>query len=453
MAGNKDSIYRNEVEGRDAASFWEILPWILTRRVPKAEGPSRIQPGRYPRFPCAPEDLRVYFVGHCTLILEMHGVHMITDPMFSDFASPIPGFGPRRFHPPGIRMDGLPRIDIVLITHNHYDHLDEPTIRLLGDGPLYVVPKGLAPWFRKRGIQHVQELEWWEETTVQGIRITATPCLHWSKRGMLDRCRSHWNGYAIASGELKFLFIGDSAYYDGFARIGERLGPFHVGALPIGAYDPPHIMHNVHMTPEEAVQAAIDAHVSVMIPTHYGCFPLTDEEVTEPPQRVHREWLHRGLEEDKLWLLAPGECRSLEDMLYIPTIRTPLPSMRTRREERAIVEPSSPNAHAEWSIAVCPYKGDMVDLLAVGERAPFFEGDRGEMLTLNHLRCSGFGDHPKCTSTQCPLRDPAFLRSHDLHGIRDMAGKIEPFIEMDVPPAPAWWKESLRIIRHEDTAE
>jgi hypothetical protein len=140
-------------------------------------------------------------------------------------------------------------------------------------------------------------------------------------------------------------------------------------------------------------------------------------------------------------------------MLYIPTIRTPRPSVLERAEERELIEPKGPDSLVEWSIAVCPYKGDMVDLLAVGERAEYFEGEMGDALTLNHLRCSGFGDHPKCRSTLCPLRDPAFLRSHDLHGIRDFDGNIEPFVEMDVPPAPGWWKESLRIIRHEDPAE
>lgn len=422
----------------------------MTRKVPKPPSHSRIQPGRYPKYPCAYDDLRVYFVGHCTLIFEIHGIHILTDPMFSDFASPISGFGPKRFHPPGIRPDSLPQIDVVLISHNHYDHLDDATIRMLGDGPEYIVPEGLAPWFHRRGIRKVRELPWWQETSIADLTITATPCLHWSKRTPFDRCRSHWNGYAVASSALRFLFIGDSGYYSGFRAIGERLGPFHVAAMPIGAYDPPAVMENVHMTPEQAVQASIDARAAVMIPTHYGCFPLTDEEVTEPPRRVFEEWSHRGLEDDKLWLLAPGEYRSLEDMLYIPTIRTPLPSVREQQGERAVLAPDHASALVEWSIAICPYMGDMVDLIAVGERADYFEGESGQSLVLNHLRCSSHGDHPKCRSAACPLRDPAFLRSHDLHGIRDSDGNIEPFVEMDVPPAPGWWKESLRIIRHEE---
>jgi L-ascorbate metabolism protein UlaG (beta-lactamase superfamily) len=343
----------------------------------------------------------------------------------------------------------MPRIDVVLISHNHYDHLDEPTIRLLGDGPEYIVPPGLGGWFHRRGCTKVRELPWWEGALVGDMRITATPCLHWSKRTPFDRNHSHWNGYAIEAGMLKVLFIGDSGYYGGFKQIGERLGPFHVAALPIGAYDPPAIMQNVHMTPEEAVQAAVDVQTTVLVPTHYGCFPLTDEEVTEPPRRVFKAWCARDLDPDHLWLLAPGEFRSLEDMIYIPAVRS-IDVSAIPMADRPLIQPTSELAAVEWSIAICPHKGDMVDVRAVGERLPLYEADGIRTLSLNHLRCSAYGELSECQSGACPLRDPAFLRSHDLHGIRHEDGSHEPFVEMDLPPGPRWWKDDLRILKYED---
>ena len=406
-----------------------------------------LQPAPYPPTLPRPDDIRVIFIGHCTLLVEIGGKRILTDPIFSDHASPVPGFGPRRFHPPGIRLTDLPPIDIILITHNHYDHLDDATIRYFGDRVAYVVPLGLKPWFAARGCSRVTELDWWEAAEYEGLCITATPCQHWSKRTPFDERQSLWAGYAVQFDDLRFLFIGDSGYYEGFKEIGERLGPFHVAALPIGAYEPAAIMAEVHMTPEEALQAFEDLGASILVPTHYACFPLTDEDVTEPPRRLFQAWRGRGYDLDHLWLLAPGQYRDMEHMIYIPTVhpvgcrRTPTPaSGQFRRPE---------DYRTEWGIAICPHKGDMVDLESVGVRENLYEGDEGQTLSLHHVGCSGFGDHEECGTQSCPLRDPTFLRSYELHGIRTVEGGLEPFVEIDSPPESRWWQDKLIVERKE----
>jgi L-ascorbate metabolism protein UlaG (beta-lactamase superfamily) len=245
------------------------------------------------------------------MLIEAAGVRILTDPVYSDTCSPVPGNGPRRFHPPGIPFEELPSVDVVLVSHNHYDHLDRPTIGRLGDGPRYVVPPGLGKWFRRLGCSKVTELDWWEEVDAGGARITATPAQHWSKRAAADTNRSLWCGFAISAGGLSVFFAGDSGYCDGFGRIGGRIGPFTVAALPIGGYAPPWFMGEVHMNPEEAVAACADVGARILLPIHHGTFRLSDEEPAEPAERVRAEWERRGNALADLWLLNPGENRAL----------------------------------------------------------------------------------------------------------------------------------------------
>jgi len=284
------------------------------------------------------------------------------------------------------------------------------------------------------------------------VNVTAVHSQHWSRRTPFDTDRSLWCGYALQAGPAKALFIGDSGYYEGFRAIGERLGPFHVAILPIGAYDPEHLMRNVHMTPEDAVQACIDVRSNILVPTHWGCFPLTDEEPSDPPRRVYREWLRRGLDRDALWLVAPGQSRSLEDMIYIPIARPALRRLPKATMEDFLRDPTRTPRELikEWSVALCPHKGTMVDLETVGHQYSVFEDDAGTSLTLDCIKCSGFGDVPACQTHTCPLHDPAFLRAHDLHGTRYVDGTVESFVEVDHPPEPGWWLNKLRILRKDE---
>lgn len=450
MAGSR-KLFSNEDPDVGPAPFARALRWLATRRPPKFE-PSASTPKKYPADPPPPGDVRVFFVGHCTLIIEMGGLRFLTDPIFSDKASPFGLFGQPRYHPPGITLEDLPKIDAVLISHNHYDHLDEETIKRLPPGLKYFVPEGLAPWFRERGVADVTELSWWQVAKMNGVKIVAVPCQHWSRRTPFDTCRSHWCGFVLESGPVRFLFIGDSGYGPHFKKIGDMLGPFHIAALPIGAYDPAWMMAQVHMNPEEAVQAFEDTRASILVPTHYGCFQLADEPPGEPPRRLFHEWRAKGHDLDHLWMLAPGQHRCLEDIVYIPTVRATTTRIRRTEEDRQpkTDDPINRNRFAEWSIAICPHKGDMVDVEAVGHRDSLFEGDQGRTLTLDYVACSSHGEILECSTHHCPLRDPAFLRAYGLHGTRKEDGSIEAFAEIDTPPESKWWKEKLKLERKED---
>ncbi len=430
--------------------MWRVLWWLL-KRPRFAFDPRQAPPGEYPETPPPRGDVRVFFIGHSTLLIEMGGLRILTDPVFSDHCSPFKWSGTKRYRAPGLTLDQLPPIDVVLTTHNHYDHLDDPSIRYLGDGPEYVVPLGLGDWFAKRGCRKIHELDWWESIEIGDCKLTATPSQHWSKRTFFDRNKSLWCGYAVESSAARVLFIGDSGYCDAFKEIGQRLGPFHIAALPIGGYDPASIMSDAHMTPEEALEAFEDVGAGVLLPTHYNAFYLTDEPIGEPPRRLYHAWLELGLDVDHLWILAPGEHRSLEDITYIPTVRALGPRHDTPREPRRPLR-SIPLEEqiTEWGISICPFKGDMVDLEVAGHRDSVFQGDEGQTLTLDEVRCSGFGDIDECGGSRCPLRDPAFLRSHHINGVEMADGHREPFIEFEMPPSPNWWREELIICGKED---
>ena len=196
----------------------------------------------------------------------------------------------------------------MVISHNHYDHLDHPTIRRLGGEPHYVVPLGLSRWFRRRHCHGVREMDWWQTTEIHGLRITATPAQHWSKRTVLDTNRTLWCSYVIEYGHHKLFFAGDSGYYPGFRSIGEKIPGITIAALPIGAYAPEWFMGDVHMSPEQAVRAYHDLHARHFIAIHHSTFQLTDEPPEEPLHRLADEWKRRHHSPANLWIPRPGEC-------------------------------------------------------------------------------------------------------------------------------------------------
>jgi L-ascorbate metabolism protein UlaG (beta-lactamase superfamily) len=243
------------------------------------------------------------WIGHASFLVQLGGASLLIDPVLSDSL----GFGVRRNVAPGLAWSSMPHIDAVLITHNHRDHMDAPTLQKLGPEPLYVVPAGLGRWFEKRGFKRVVELQWWEETEVAGARITFVPSEHWSQRGPIDRNQSWWGGYVIEAAGLRVYHSGDTAWFDGFAQIGERMGSIDAAMLPIGAYAPRWFMQPQHMNPEDAVRAFQALGAKRFVAMHWGTFKLTDEDLREPPELLRTLWATHGLTEARRAIPAIGE--------------------------------------------------------------------------------------------------------------------------------------------------
>ncbi|MDB4404681.1 MBL fold metallo-hydrolase [bacterium] len=254
----------------------------------------------------------VTWIGHATLLVQMEHTTFLTDPTWSNRPSPVPLIGPGRFVKPGLTIDDLPPIDFVLISHNHYDHLDLPTLRLLivrNASTLFFVPMGNAALLRKHGITNVQELNWGQTAVYKGATIHALPSQHWSKRSLGDAHKALWASWAVTGEERRFYFAGDTGYFSGFEEIGRKLGPFDLAAVPIGAYEPRAMMRESHMNPEEAVRAAADLQASTALGIHFGTFDLSDEPLDEPPRRFRNAAANSVFGDTEAWLLHIGETR------------------------------------------------------------------------------------------------------------------------------------------------
>lgn len=254
----------------------------------------------------------VTWIGHSTLLVQMDHVTFLTDPIWSDTASPVSFVGPRRFVEPGVALDDLPAIDFVVVSHNHYDHLDLATLRALAERnreTRFFVPLGNGALLRRNGIERVEELDWGDSTRHDAVTITCLPAQHWSKRGLADDQKSLWSSWAVRGAERSFYFAGDTGYFDGFERIGAAIGPFDLAALPIGAYEPVAMMRASHLNPEESIQAAVDLRASRALAMHFGTFDLSDEPLDEPPRRFRAAASTGSLGADGAWILKIGETR------------------------------------------------------------------------------------------------------------------------------------------------
>lgn len=270
----------------------------------------------------------VTWIGHATVLAQLGGLSLLTDPIFSQRASPSTLAGPRRHQPPGVAPAELPRVDLVLVSHNHYDHLDGASVdhlnRQPGGPPLFVVPLGLKPWLATRGITHAAELDWWESHRLPcakgEVEVMLVPAQHWSARGLNDRMRTLWGGFAVFGPDCHLFFAGDTAYSRDFRDMRERFaerqaptrgGGFDVALLPIGAYEPRWFMASQHVNVEEAVKIHLDLGAKRSLGIHWGTFALTDEPLDEPPRVLALERLARGLAEPEFFTIAIGETRKL----------------------------------------------------------------------------------------------------------------------------------------------
>ena len=304
----------NHAQLRGAGSLYE---WLKSRQPGPWRKWTDAAPGPTPPERVTQGDLRVTFVGHSTVLIQMDGLNILTDPVWSMRASPVPFAGPKRHRPPGIRFDQLPTIDLVLQSHDHYDHFDIPTYRKITRAkwnPRYMVPLGVAQRLTSKRLartEQISELDWWDSVQVSAhVRVTAIPALHFSGRGLRDRNRTLWSGYAIEGPSGRVVFAGDTAYGTHFRQIGERFPQPRLALIPIGAYRPQWFMGPVHISPQDAVKAHEDLGASTSVAIHFGTFRLADDGEDEPPLELRKE-LDARKENHRFWTLDTGEGREI----------------------------------------------------------------------------------------------------------------------------------------------
>jgi L-ascorbate metabolism protein UlaG (beta-lactamase superfamily) len=253
------------------------------------------------------------WIGHVTFLYQSNGVNVLTDPQFSERASPVRFIGPRRKVPPAIALKDLPRIDLVVISHNHYDHLDRASVVALnaqpGGPPLFLVPLGLKPWLADEGISNAVELDWWQEQRVGALTAHLLPVQHWSARSRTDRDETLWGGWLLDGPGFRFFFAGDTGYSDDFKDIARRFPGIDLAAIPIGSYEPRWFMKWAHVNPEEAVRIHKDLGAARSVGTHWGTFQLTDESLDEPPRALAAALRQADVSPERFFVMAIGETR------------------------------------------------------------------------------------------------------------------------------------------------
>lgn len=257
----------------------------------------------------------VTWIGHATTLIQIDGYTILTDPIWSDRCSPFTWAGPKRYTEPGIELDDLPNIDLVLISHNHYDHMDLPTLLELQKrfSPRFYVGLGNQSFLESEGLLNVKEMDWWDEDIFfkeaksDPLKITFTPTQHFSSRSPFDQNRTLWGSFLMIGSQSKVYFAGDTGYFDGFRKISEKVGNLDLAILPVGAYEPKWFMEPVHVDPTQSVQAFIDLKANYMLPMHYNTFVLSDEPLDQPLQETIRAFEEKGLQKSRLLGIQIGE--------------------------------------------------------------------------------------------------------------------------------------------------
>ncbi|MEX2110339.1 MAG: MBL fold metallo-hydrolase [Gemmatimonadaceae bacterium] len=316
--------FRNPWASARNHGFLDFLKWTLVdrRKDPLRRRP---EPRTFPRaIPAVvsprpePSLSTITWIGHSTFLLQIGGLNILLDPIWSDRASPLRFAGPRRRVPPAVDFDALPPIDAVVLSHDHYDHLDSMTVKRLAHrypAIVWFAPLGVGTFLRDRGAREMAECDWWDEAGVGSLKLTCVPAQHFSGRRLDNRNETLWCGWTIRSGHHSVFFAGDTGLHAEFSTIAARCGPLDVAILPIGAYEPRWFMGSVHMNPEDCLLAIAqlvegqNGTQLVMIGAHWGTFKLTDEPIDEPPIRTRANWRAAGLPDNDLWVMRHGETR------------------------------------------------------------------------------------------------------------------------------------------------
>lgn len=292
----------------DLKSFWQVLKWKITADTVK--WPDSLPNKNYPFRTLAPDEkVSASFINHATFFIQLPGLNVLTDPVYSERVSPFTWMGPKRVREPGLSFDTLPSVDVVIISHNHYDHLDKESLKQIDAKfhPLFLVPLGDEKLLNELGIQNVKAMDWWEEVKVKDTRFIFAPTQHWSARSLWDKNESLWGSFMIDNGASKIYFGGDTGYSEHFKDIKTRLGAPDLALLPIGAYAPEWFMKVHHMGPKEAVQAHLDLGAARSVGMHFGTFQLTDEGIDEPVTELQKGLIELKVAPEIFQVLDQGQ--------------------------------------------------------------------------------------------------------------------------------------------------
>lgn len=300
----------------DAGTYWRFFGRMLRNsrwRWPLPDGHALGADATVRGWQDAAGGPALLWLGHAAFLLRLGGRTILLDPYLGEKAGPVRGLSPRRFVPPALPPESLPPVDLLVISHNHYDHLCADTLRRLPNRAdiTVIVPLKLGGFFHRFGFREIIELDWHDSHAVDALTVTALPAIHWSKRTAGDTNRTLWAGFALQADGMRVYFAGDTAYGPVFAEIGERYGPFDYGLVPIGAYEPRAIMAGHHTNPEEAVKLGRDIGAKRLVAMHWGTVMLTEEHPFEPPGRFRIAAGRHGYHEDDTWIMAIGETRRL----------------------------------------------------------------------------------------------------------------------------------------------